>query len=94
MNSFQSLLTPSIMFFALGFIAQLIKSDLKLPVELTKSITIYLLLSVGIHCGIELSHTTFFDAVPSILTAIMLGVSLPIIAYFIINRIGKIDHLN
>jgi hypothetical protein len=94
LNSFQSLLTPSIMFFALGFVAQLIKSDLKLPVELTKSITIYLLISVGIHGGIELSHATFLDAVPSIFTAIALGVLLPIIAYLIINKVGKIDHLN
>ncbi|MDP3210867.1 sodium-dependent bicarbonate transport family permease [Methylotenera sp.] len=94
LNSFQSLLTPSIMFFALGFVAQLIKSDLKLPVELTKSITIYLLLSVGIHGGIELSHATLLDAVPSIFTAIALGVLLPIIAYLIINKVGKIDHLN
>ncbi|PPC91767.1 MAG: sodium-dependent bicarbonate transport family permease, partial [Methylotenera sp.] len=82
------------MFFALGFVAQLIKSDLKLPVELTKSITIYLLLSVGIHGGIELSHATLLDAVPSIFTAIALGVLLPIIAYLIINKVGKIDHLN
>lgn len=94
MFGFQNLLTPSIMFFALGFIAQLIRSDLKLPAELTKSITIYLLLSVGIHGGIELSHTNFSDAVPAIMVAITLGVTLPILAYWIINRVGKIDHLN
>lgn len=94
MFGFQNLLTPSIMFFALGFIAQLIRSDLKLPAELTKSITIYLLLSVGIHGGIELSHTNFGDAVPAIMVAITLGVILPILAYWIINRVGKIDHLN
>lgn len=57
MQSLNNLLAPSIMFFGLGFIAQLIKSDLKIPSELIKSITIYLLLSVGIHGGIELSHT-------------------------------------
>lgn len=94
MNSYQSLLTPSIMFFALGFLAQLIKSDLKLPAELTKSITIYLLLSVGIHGGIELAHASLYEAVPSIITAIGLGLSLPIFAYFIIHKVGKIDHLN
>jgi hypothetical protein len=82
------------MFFALGFVAQLIRSDLKLPAELTKSITIYLLLSVGIHGGIELSHTNFGEAVPAIITAIVLGLTLPIIAYWIIHRIGKIDRLN
>lgn len=82
------------MFFGLGFIAQLIRSDLKLPAELTKSMTIYLLLSVGIHGGIELSHTTFSDAIPSVMVAIMLGVSLPLIGYLIITRLGKIDPFN
>jgi hypothetical protein len=53
-----------------------------------------LLLSVVIHGGIELSHATLLDAVPSISTAIALGVLLPIIAYLIINKVGKIDHLN
>jgi len=82
------------MFFGLGFLAQLIRSDLKLPTELTKSITIYLLLSVGVHGGIELSHIHFYEAIPSILVAIFLGISLPIIAYWIIHRFGNIDHLN
>jgi len=89
-----NLLTPSILFFCLGFLAQLIRSDLKLPPELIKSITIYLLLSVGIHGGIELAHVNFSAAVPSILTAIFLGISVPIFAYFIIRKIGKIDPLN
>lgn len=89
-----NLLTPSILFFGLGFLAQLIRSDLKLPPELIKSITIYLLLSVGIHGGIELSHVNFSSAVPSILTAILLGMFVPVIAYWIIHRLGKIDPLN
>jgi len=82
------------LFFCLGFLAQVIRSDLKLPPELIKSITIYLLLSVGIHGGIELAHVNFSTAVPSIFTAIFLGISVPIIAYFIIRKIGKIDPLN
>lgn len=94
MQSLNNLFAPSIMFFGLGFIAQLIKSDLKIPSELIKSITIYLLLSVGIHGGIELSHTQFSDAIPAIVVAIGLGLTLPILAYFIISRIGKIDALN
>jgi hypothetical protein len=89
-----NLLTPSILFFSLGFIAQLVKSDLKLPPELIKSITIYLLLSVGIHGGIELAHVNINTAIPSIGVAIMLGISVPIVAYLIIHKIGKIDSLN
>lgn len=82
------------MFFGLGMLAQLVRSDLKLPAELTKSITIYLLISVGIHGGIELSHIHFNEAIPSILIAILLGVTLPIIAYFTIVYIGKLERLN
>jgi len=88
------LLSPSILFFGLGFIAQLIRSDLKLPAELTKSITIYLLISVGIHGGIELSHLHIGEAISSVITAILLGISLPIIAYLVIVKIGNLDRLN
>jgi hypothetical protein len=82
------------MFFGLGFVAQLVRSDLKLPAELTKSITIYLLLSVGIHGGIELSHVNMSDAIPPIITAILLGISLPLVAYLMIVKLGNIDRLN
>lgn len=94
MLNLSNLLTPSILFFGLGFIAQIIRSDLKLPAELTKSITIYLLISVGIHGGIELSHINVSEAIPSIIAAIFMGISLPIIAYMIITKLGKLDRLN
>jgi uncharacterized protein len=90
----QNLLTPSILFFALGLIAQLLRSDLKLPAELTKSITIYLLLGIGIHGGVELSHANIGLAIAPILVAIFLGITLPIIAYFIVTRLGQVERLN
>lgn len=94
MINLQNLLIPPILFFALGVLAQLVRSDLKLPADLTKSITIYLLLSIGIHGGIELSHASISDAIPPILVAILLGITLPIIAYWIITHLGKVERLN
>lgn len=94
MLNFQSLLTPSILFFGLGLVAQLIRSDLKIPAELTKSITVYLLISIGIHGGIELSHQNLASALPSIGVAIALGLLIPLLAYWVIHHIGKIDALN
>ena len=35
-----NLLVPAMMFFALGLFAQLIRSDLKFPSDLTKALTI------------------------------------------------------
>ncbi len=94
MLNFQNLLTPSIMFFALGFFAQIIRSDLKIPTELTKSITVYLLISIGIHGGTALAHQNFSSALPAIGVAITLGVLIPIIGYWIIHHLGKVDALN
>lgn len=90
MLNFQSLLNPPVLFFALGLIAQLIRSDLKLPPDLVKSITVYLLLSIGIHGGIELAHSNFSGAVPSIIVAVLMGICIPVIAYHILHRLGLI----
>lgn len=94
LENLQNLLNPSILFFTLGLIAQLIKSDLKLPPELVKSLTIYLLVSIGIHGGVELAHSEFSGAIPSILIAILMGLTIPLICYAIITKIGKIDPYN
>ena len=46
-----NLLVPAMMFFALGLFAQLIRSDLKFPPDLTKALTIYLLVGIDLHGG-------------------------------------------
>jgi uncharacterized protein len=71
-----------------------LRSDRKLPAELTKSIAIYLLLGIGIHGGVELSHANIGLAIAPILVAIFLGITLPIIAYFIVTRLGQVERLN
>lgn len=89
-----NLLIPSVLFFCLGLTAQLVRSDLKLPSELTKSITIYLLISIGLHGGRELAHTHFSEALPSIGVAFLLGFSIPLLAYLVIRKVGKVDPFN
>lgn len=82
------------LFFGLGLFAQIIRSDLKLPADLVKSITIYLLISIGIHGGVELAHASVDNALPAIFVAISMGLMIPIIAYFVLRKLGNIDKLN
>lgn len=91
---FESLLTPSVLFFALGMFAQLIRSDLKLPPDLIKSMTVYLLLGIGIHGGAELAHASILAAIPALVVAFSFGLLIPVIAYWIIHHLGKLDRLN
>ena len=88
-----NLLVPAMMFFALGLIAQLIRSDLKFPPDLTKAFTIYLLVGIGLHGGKELAKVEFAPAFAAVSVAIGLGILLPILAYAIL-RGGRIDRLN
>lgn len=89
-----SLLSPSVLFFLLGMFAQIVRSDLKIPPELVKSLTVYLLLGIGIHGGQELAHAQLHEAVPALLVAVALGILIPLLAYQVIWRVGGLDKLN
>lgn len=88
-----NLLIPAVLFFALGFLAQGIKSDLKFPPELAKALSIYLLLGIGLKGGIELSHAQLGEAMQAVTAALVLGFGLPIVAYAILLG-GRLDKLN
>ena len=88
-----NLLIPAVLFFALGFVAQAVRSDLKFPPELAKALSIYLLLGIGLKGGIELSHADMGDALNAVAAALVLGFALPIVAYAILLA-GRLDKLN
>ncbi|MBI2779121.1 MAG: sodium-dependent bicarbonate transport family permease [Gammaproteobacteria bacterium] len=89
-----NLLIPAVLFFALGFFAQVIRSDLKFPPDLAKALSIYLLLGIGLHGGIELAKADFGAAVDAVVAALALGFLLPLLAYAILRWLGRIDPLN
>lgn len=88
-----NLLVPAMMFFALGLFAHLVHSDLKFPPDLTKALTIYLLVGIGLHGGKELAKVEFAAALVAVVAAVGLGLLLPIVAYALL-RGGRIDKLN
>lgn len=88
-----NLLVPAMMFFALGLFAHLIHSDLKFPPDLTKALTIYLLVGIGLHGGKELAKVELAPALEAVVAAVGLGLFLPVVAYTLL-RGGRIDKLN
>ncbi|KUP08932.1 SBT type permease sodium-bicarbonate [Bacillus coahuilensis p1.1.43] len=81
----QNLLSPVVLFFVLGIIAALFKSDLKFPQGLSEGLSIYLLIAIGIKGGIELSHYSIQSVIGPILGALFLGVVIPFITLFIMK---------
>ncbi len=89
-----NLLIPAVLFFALGFLAQVVRSDLKFPADLAKTLSIYLLLGIGLHGGIELGKAEFSAALDAVFAALALGIVMPLLAYVILRWLGRIDALN
>ncbi len=89
-----SILDPVILFFLLGALAQLVKSDLKIPDDFYNTISIYLLLAIGIKGGIELYKTGLSDIVYPALGTLILGPVITLIAFYILKNLLKFDKVN
>lgn len=89
-----SILDPVILFFILGAFAQLVKSDLKIPDDFYNTISIYLLLAIGIKGGIELYKTGLSDIVYPALGTLILGPVITLIAFFILKNLLRFDKVN
>lgn len=86
-----NLLSPMVLAFALGFIAVLVKSDLKLPEGLYVSLSIYLLFAIGLKGGVALSRSNLQELSGPFLATLVLGIVTPLLAYFIARKFGKLD---
>jgi len=89
-----SLLSPMVLSFGLGVIAARLKSDLKFPDSLYTSLTIYLMVAIGMKGGYKLSSTPLSEIIIPVLAAILLSASIPFWIYWITRRVGKFDKYN
>ncbi|NUN22058.1 MAG: sodium-dependent bicarbonate transport family permease [Candidatus Jettenia caeni] len=88
-----NLVHPPVLFFFLGMIASFCKSDLKIPDPLPKLFSLYLLLAIGFHGGVELRKTGINQEVIFSLSAgILMAIIVPIYTFFILKI--KLDTYN
>ncbi len=77
-----------VLFFILGVIARLGKSDLKLPQALYEALSVYLLLAIGLKGGIELHKQSLSAVLPQILACMALGGLIPVLMTPLLKRMG------
>lgn len=83
----ENLTNPALLFFVLGVIAVYVKSDLEIPSNSSKFISLYLLFSIGFKGGQELSHETFTSEIGfSMLLGIFISAIIPTYTFFILKR--------
>ena len=88
-----NLLTPPILFFLLGLIATLVRSDLEVPAQVSKTLSLFLLAAIGFKGGVSLAESGFTAAVSStLLAAIAASVIVPLWTFFALRaRLGATD---
>jgi uncharacterized protein len=76
-----------VLFFVLGLLARLVKSDLALPGALYETLSIYLLLAIGLKGGIELSKQSVQAVLPQMLWCLAMGLAIPCALYPVLRRV-------
>lgn len=90
---FDNLTNPALLFFFLGLFAVQVKSDLAIPENSAKFISMYLLFSIGFKGGQELSHSEIgMETLGVIGLGIFTAIAIPAYTFFILKRsLNKYD---
>jgi len=81
---------PVILFFLLGLLAGVVRSDLKIPGVLYESLSIFLLLAIGLKGGIELARYPLASLAGQALVVVMAAALIPLIAFAVLHRLGRL----
>ncbi|MFO7704976.1 MAG: sodium-dependent bicarbonate transport family permease [Halopseudomonas sp.] len=84
---------PVVLFFVFGLIAGLVKSELKLPPALYDTLSIVLLLAIGLHGGVELAAQASPALLGQTLAVLAMGIALPLLAFPLLRglRFTRVD---
>ena len=85
---------PVILFFLLGLIAGLARSDLRLPPAIYELLSILLLLAIGLKGGVELSRQPMTDLLPQMSAVVAMGFLLPLLVFPALVYFGRLDRPN
>lgn len=86
----QNFLSPPVLCFILGLLAGFSKSDLYVPDQLTKGLSMFLMFSIGLHGGMGASSAGWsFQLLISVVTAILLSFTLPFICQYFLRITSK-----
>lgn len=90
-----NLLSPMVLFFALGAAAASLKSDLTVPEAIGKGLALYLMLAIGFKGGAELAtNGTAGTVAVALALALVLSLGLPVLAYGLLRMFTGLDIRN
>ena len=89
----ENVTNPALLFFVLGIIAARLKSDLEIPANSSKFISLYLLFAIGFKGGQELAHSHLsLEILWSVLLGVAVAILIPLYTFFLLKRKLSIEN--
>ena len=86
-ENMQNLLDPAILFFIFGVLAGTAKSNLEIPPAISRFLSLYLLMALGLKGGFALSHSGLNSQIGlSLGAALVLAVIVPLLGYCLLRK--------
>ncbi len=82
---------PVVLFFVLGVLAGLLRSDLKIPGAIYEALSIFILLAIGLKGGVELAKYPLGELIGKVLIIVAVGALIPLIAFPILRYLGRMS---
>ncbi len=80
---------PVVLFFVMGVVAGLLRSDLKMPSALYETLSIFLLLAIGLKGGVELAKNPLMTVLPNGMIIVLVAALIPLLAFPVLHYLGK-----
>lgn len=91
----ETLLSPIILFFVLGAIAALVRSDLVIPETIGKALSLYLMAAIGLKGGVQVSQAGLSVELGLAAAAgLALSFLLPLPVFWVLRTLGRLDATN
>ena len=83
----QNIFAPTVLFFFIGVIAVLCKSDLEIPAPLPKLFSLYLLLAIGFKGGIGIQNSGFLNdqVLLTLSAAVLMSLLIPLLGFIVLR---------
>lgn len=83
-----TLLDPAILFFVFGVLAGMLRSNLQIPAPISRFLSLYLLMALGLKGGFALAHSGLTLEVAGTLgIAVLLAMVVPLLGYPLLRRL-------
>jgi len=90
-----TVLSPIVLFFVLGLVASLLRSQMSVPEAFAKGLAIYLMMAIGLKGGVEMSKTAITpDILLIALAALVLSFATPFLSYMMLRVTSKMSRID